>query len=194
CDFCNFENFNEIFDATCYLETESDNENEVPNLNVPIHVKIHVTDAIDGFDGNVDDDEWFDEGLNGHNDGFDEEGLDDNPNLENTGCATPNHPAFSDISLNSARILVKVHYFSDTFNGATTSHIRHMHYQEMSKKSETVPLGVILKNENIVEDMIDILSEHSEYVPCIQQTEADDVAQVEVSNDLIHPVLFWETK
>ena len=38
--------------------------------------------------------------------------------------------------------------------------------------------------------MIDILSELSEYVPCIQQTEADSVTQVEVSNDLIHPVLF----
>lgn len=59
----------------------------------------YVSDAIDGFDDNVDDDEWFDEHpvLNGHNDGFDEEGLHDNPNLESTGCATPYQPAFSDI-------------------------------------------------------------------------------------------------
>ena len=37
--------------------------------------------------------------------------------------------------------------------------------------------------------MIGILSELSEYVPCIQQTEADSVTHVEVFNDLIHPVL-----
>ena len=45
----------------------------------------------------------------------------------------------NNISILIARILVKeVHYFSDTFHDVTTSHIGHMHYQEMSKKSETV--------------------------------------------------------
>lgn len=53
---------------------------------------------MDGLDGNVEDDE------DGHNDkeqdedGYDKEGLDDN---QHTGCATPNEPAFSDISINS---------------------------------------------------------------------------------------------
>lgn len=42
----------------------------------------------------------------------------------------------NNISILIARILVKeVHYFSDTFHDVATSH---MHYQEMSKKSETV--------------------------------------------------------
>lgn len=45
----------------------------------------------------------------------------------------------NNISILIGRILVKeVRYFSDTFHDVTTKHMKHMHYQEMSKKSETV--------------------------------------------------------
>lgn len=53
-----------------------------------------------------------------------------------------------------------------------------------------VPLGVILKNENVVEDMIDILDKLHDYVPSIHQNKVDIATQREVCDDLMHEILF----
>lgn len=39
-NYCSF--LNKVYDATYYSGTESDNENEVPSMNVLIHVSITI--------------------------------------------------------------------------------------------------------------------------------------------------------
>ncbi|KAJ7389454.1 hypothetical protein OS493_031423 [Desmophyllum pertusum] len=50
-------------------------------------------------------------------------------------------------------------------------HIPHKHSKEMAKKSETLPMGVLFKNENLTEDMIEILRHFQAYLP---YTTVDD--------------------
>ena len=47
-------------------------------------------------------------------------------------------------------------------------------------------LGVILKNENVTEDMIDIISHLHKYVPIVHQNSYDEISQCD---DLIHAIL-----
>ena len=46
-----------------------------------------------------------------------------------------------------------------------------------------------MKNENVTEDMIDILSLLQKYVPTIHQNAYDEISQSEVCDDLIHAIL-----
>eukprot|EP00731_Ephydatia_muelleri_P003037 Em0001g3037a len=50
-------------------------------------------------------------------------------------------------------------------------HIQHIHSKAMSMKSEVVPLGVILKDENKLDDMVQIMDELHKYVPSIRSVE-----------------------
>ena len=53
-----------------------------------------------------------------------------------------------------------------------------------------VPLGVILKNENVIEDMIGIVSEMHKYVPTKYKETIDENTQKVVSSDVLHSILF----
>ena len=79
------------------------------------------------------------------------------------------------MSIIISRILTReLSYFGKTFNGVVVRHIKHIHHKDMSSWSDTVsipwyyyfhviycfnkvPLGVILKNENVIEEMIEVL-------------------------------------
>ena len=75
-------------------------------------------------------------------------------------------------------------FFKDTFDEDITWHINHQYSPEMSKKSVVVSsyiimkcylklcvVGVILKNENKANEMIDILSELHQYIPSFDYGE-----------------------
>ena len=56
-----------------------------------------------------------------------------------------------------------------------------------------VPLGVQLKNENVIEDMVEIMTEVQRYVPTISQSVDVEVAgesTVTVKADHFHNILF----
>eukprot|EP00731_Ephydatia_muelleri_P025442 Em0017g525a len=55
--------------------------------------------------------------------------------------------------------------------GNVTHNIQHKYSKNMSIKSTVVPLGVILKNENILNDMVDILDVLHQYVPKTTTTQ-----------------------
>eukprot|EP00731_Ephydatia_muelleri_P025731 Em0017g814a len=80
--------------------------------------------------------------------------------------------------------------------GKVTHNIQHKYSKNMSIKSTVVPLGVILKNENILNDMVDILDVLHQYVPKTTTTQtyntcAEDgsTRTTEVHIDHINPVL-----
>ena len=60
-------------------------------------------------------------------------------------------------------------------------------------KSQQVPLGIILKNEQKVEDMIAIMLNLHKYCPTLSTTENTEVAgvdePVELEKDNIHQIL-----
>ena len=49
---------------------------------------------------------------------------------------------------------------------------------------------MILKNENVLEDMIDILLKVHEYIPMQAQQVVDEQTQQSVAADLLHRILF----
>ncbi|KAL5479300.1 hypothetical protein EMCRGX_G022803 [Ephydatia muelleri] len=70
--------------------------------------------------------------------------------------------------------------------GKVTHNIQHKYSKNMSIKSTVVPLGVILKNENILNDMVDILDVLHQYVPKTTTTQtyntcAEDGAREQLS-------------
>uniref|UniRef100_A0A1X7UBH7 DUF6589 domain-containing protein n=1 Tax=Amphimedon queenslandica TaxID=400682 RepID=A0A1X7UBH7_AMPQE len=89
-----------------------------------------------------------------------------------------------------SRVLVEeLAYFSNTFDQVVTRHIGHPYSKEMAQKSDIVPLGIMNKNENMTEEMIEILEEVHKYVPTRQKTVADDKSGRIVSGDLCHTLL-----
>ena len=52
-----------------------------------------------------------------------------------------------------------------------------------------VPLGIIMKNENVIEEMIDILSEVHKYVPVKPFEVVDEQMQKTVAADALHTIL-----
>jgi L1 cell adhesion molecule like protein len=97
---------------------------------------------------------------------------------------------FRNFGILVSRILVQdLSFFSMTFDGCETKHIDHCFSKEMAGKSDTVPLGVILKNENIVEEMIDILSDVHKYVPVRPLEVIDEKVHCSVAADKVHQLL-----
>ena len=64
-----------------------------------------------------------------------------------------------------ARVLVQKLRFLQKYSNVVPEHITHSLSNDMAKKSEAVPLGVIPKNENKNEELIDLLEEVQQYVP-----------------------------
>jgi L1 cell adhesion molecule like protein len=52
-----------------------------------------------------------------------------------------------------------------------------------------VPLGIILKNENVIEEMIEIMLEIHEYVPVTQYDVTDKYTQCKIVEEVVHPIL-----
>uniref|UniRef100_A0A1X7SZS6 Uncharacterized protein n=1 Tax=Amphimedon queenslandica TaxID=400682 RepID=A0A1X7SZS6_AMPQE len=89
------------------------------------------------------------------------------------------------------RVLIsELLHFSHAFSDVVLKHIEHHQYSNMSKKSETVPLGIIFRNKNVVEDMIDIMLQLHKYVPCEKKTKVDASSGCEVPCDVQHSILF----
>jgi L1 cell adhesion molecule like protein len=104
--------------------------------------------------------------------------------------------------------------FFDQSNQVTW-HIEHKYYEELSKKSEIVryttyytrnfilhrhdickliqvPLGVVLKNPQRIQEMIGIMRELQKYVPAVTQEHTLKVGNQEYNtkHDTLHPILF----
>ncbi|KAL5467435.1 hypothetical protein EMCRGX_G031658 [Ephydatia muelleri] len=64
--------------------------------------------------------------------------------------------------------------------------IRHAHSDSMSKKSEVVPLGVLLKNENKLDEMVEIMDELQKYIPSKTTVQVFDDGNGDVERMEIH--------
>ncbi|KAL5509146.1 hypothetical protein EMCRGX_G004456 [Ephydatia muelleri] len=62
-----------------------------------------------------------------------------------------------------------------SLSAEATPHIKHLYSKQMALKSEVVPLGVMLKNENVLGDMIDILDGLHRYIPTTTTSQTLDV-------------------
>ncbi|KAL5506330.1 hypothetical protein EMCRGX_G007948 [Ephydatia muelleri] len=62
-----------------------------------------------------------------------------------------------------------------SLSAEATPHIKHLYSKQMALKSEVVPLGVMLKNENVLGDMIDILDGLHQYIPTTTTSQTLDV-------------------
>ncbi|KAL5510576.1 hypothetical protein EMCRGX_G006142 [Ephydatia muelleri] len=62
-----------------------------------------------------------------------------------------------------------------SLSAEATPHIKHLYSKQMALKSEVVPLGVMLKNENVLGDMIDILDGLHQYIPTTTTSQMLDV-------------------
>lgn len=67
-----------------------------------------------------------------------------------------------------SRILcTRMSFFRVCFQDLVHWHIKHKYTPEMSQKSVVVPLGILLKNENKGDEMVEILTHLHQYVPCV---------------------------
>ncbi|KAK3732357.1 hypothetical protein QZH41_006622 [Actinostola sp. cb2023] len=72
-----------------------------------------------------------------------------------------------------SRILVNHFECFSSFRDACLQHIPHKYSEEMVKKSEKVPLGIIFKNENENQDMLKILQQFQTYLPRTADNDYD---------------------
>ncbi|KAL5475266.1 hypothetical protein EMCRGX_G027343 [Ephydatia muelleri] len=63
------------------------------------------------------------------------------------------------------RILVQHVPGLQLISSKVNCHIEHKYSKQMSQKSKVIPLGVLLKNENVIDDMVHILDALHKYVP-----------------------------
>jgi L1 cell adhesion molecule like protein len=80
--------------------------------------------------------------------------------------------------------------FFAKFGAGLEKHILHEFSDQMSAKSEVVPVGITLKGEQKNEDMVEILEDLQKYVPTVSMTESVDVpgesTPVQVHVDKFH--------
>ena len=103
-------------------------------------------------------------------------------------------------------------FFKASFDGCIEWHIRHKFYQEMCTKSHVVsgfileeyipiyaihpqiPLGITLKNENKLGEMVEIMTHLQKYVPAkeyVKQVSVPDGSSQHMLRDaILHPLLF----
>uniref|UniRef100_A0A1X7VUI6 DUF6589 domain-containing protein n=1 Tax=Amphimedon queenslandica TaxID=400682 RepID=A0A1X7VUI6_AMPQE len=98
----------------------------------------------------------------------------------------------SHFSILISRILVQrmTEFISEA--GTVVWHIPHERQAEMSKKSTVVPLGVILRNENKIDEMSKILDELHKYVPAKEvssQNTLPNGESEEVTDDKLYQIL-----
>ncbi|KAL5467031.1 hypothetical protein EMCRGX_G031198 [Ephydatia muelleri] len=75
-----------------------------------------------------------------------------------------------------SRVLVKHMKHLQPYTSTVSQHILHKYSKEMSEKSQLIPLGVILKNENQVDEMGQIMEILHKYVPCQQSSDEIELA------------------
>lgn len=74
-------------------------------------------------------------------------------------------------------------HFQNAFGDVVPKHIPHKYSQEMSRKSEKVNLGILFKNENKGEDMIDILRYLQGLVPSHGEDQEERFERIPVVGD-----------
>ncbi|KAJ7376290.1 hypothetical protein OS493_035651 [Desmophyllum pertusum] len=78
-----------------------------------------------------------------------------------------------DITAIATRVVIKHIPAFNIFKDVTVHHIPHKYSEVMKQKSQQVPLGLLFKNENVNEEMIDILQQlHNKYLP-VDRDEID---------------------
>ena len=83
-----------------------------------------------------------------------------------------------------SRVLVEhLPKFQNTFNDIVPKHIPHKHSKEMKLKTKKVNLGIIFKNENKGEDMIDILRYLHGLVPSHGEDNDEQFERIPVVGD-----------
>jgi hypothetical protein len=70
-----------------------------------------------------------------------------------------------------ARMLVQHLTFLQPFRKCVPQHIQHEYSEIMKQKSTVVPIGVIPKNENVTEEMVQIMEDLQMYAPTLTQGE-----------------------
>eukprot|EP00731_Ephydatia_muelleri_P005100 Em0002g1276a len=99
----------------------------------------------------------------------------------------------SNIATLVSRVLCKhMKFFNVSFDDVVQWHIHHKYYKEMSQKSQVVPLGIILKNENKIDEMTEILTDLHQYVPCVTQEESASLSTGQVvtkKTEYMHRIL-----
>lgn len=116
-----------------------------------------------------------------------EKPLADNVNIPNKTFLPTLHDHFNlmkDFEILVSRVLVKnLPYFQNIFSDIVPQHIPHKHSQEMKLKSKKVNLGILFKNENKGEDMIDILRYLQGLVPSHGEDEKEVFERFPVVGD-----------
>jgi len=81
------------------------------------------------------------------------------------------------------------------FNDLVVWHIRHEHYKEMSSKSYYVPLGILPKNENRGDEMVEIAAHHHQFVPVEESIEEHIIESTgtiaQIPKAIVHPLFAW---
>ncbi|KAK3731057.1 hypothetical protein QZH41_019215 [Actinostola sp. cb2023] len=73
-----------------------------------------------------------------------------------------------------ARVFVEHFDSFSIFKDIVPTHIKHKHSDEMKKKTNKVNMGIIFKDENLGEDMIDIVRELHQWVPSTDENEEEE--------------------
>lgn len=97
---------------------------------------------------------------------------------------------YESVAILIGRCLKKNMPFFAKFGAGLEKHILHEFSDQMSAKSEVVPVGITLKGEQKNEDMVEILEDLQKYVPTVSMTESVDVpgesTPVQVHVDKFH--------
>jgi L1 cell adhesion molecule like protein len=97
---------------------------------------------------------------------------------------------YENVAILIGRCLKKNMPFFAKFGAGLEKHILHEFSDQMSAKSEVVPVGITLKGEQKNEDMVEILEDLQKYVPTVSMTESVDVpgesTPVQVHVDKFH--------
>lgn len=85
-----------------------------------------------------------------------------------------------------SRVLVEhLPHFQNAFSDVVPKHIPHKHSEKMRLKSEKINLGILFKNENKGEDMIDILRHLQGLVPTYGEGDEEKFERISVVGDQI---------
>ena len=74
-------------------------------------------------------------------------------------------------------------HFQNAFSDVVPKHIPHKHSEKMRLKSEKINLGILFKNENKGEDMIDILRYLQGLVPSHGEGDEEKFERISVVGD-----------
>ncbi|KAK3721664.1 hypothetical protein QZH41_013812 [Actinostola sp. cb2023] len=80
-----------------------------------------------------------------------------------------------DLTVLVARVFVENFTSFSVFKDVVPNHIRHKYSHQLVKKTNMVNLGIIFKDENLGEDMIDIVRYLHRWVPSTNENEDEEI-------------------